>query len=171
MSYSPTSYKHLRKQNQPAWMTTAQWHSPLCSALNCWSRITSATHYPAHWTHTTLSHQDKKGSDVRLLLIDYNSAFNTTVPSGLVTELKDLGLMHVDPWLPDRWTPGCGLGPDSPLPPSSLTAGRTRVKEAYSLTPYNHISLWLYLIWLLVTSKLDWLTDWGVKSSVINNTL
>ncbi len=42
--------------------------------------------------HTILSHLDKRGSYVRLLFIDYSSAFNTIVPSRLITKLKDLGL-------------------------------------------------------------------------------
>ena len=46
----------------------------------------------AHTLHTTLSHLDKKGSYVRLLFIDYSSAFNTIVPSRLFIKLKDLEL-------------------------------------------------------------------------------
>ncbi len=46
----------------------------------------------AHILHTALSHLDKRGSYVRLLFIDYSSAFNTIVPSRLITKLKDLGL-------------------------------------------------------------------------------
>ena len=33
--------------------------------------------------HTALSHLDKRTTDVRILFIDYSSAFNTLVPSKL----------------------------------------------------------------------------------------
>ena len=43
--------------------------------------------------HATLSHLDTiAGGYVRLLFIDYSSAFNTVVPSRLATKLHDLGL-------------------------------------------------------------------------------
>ena len=43
--------------------------------------------------HTALSHLDKRGNNhVRRLLIDYSSAFNTIVPSKLITKLRTLGL-------------------------------------------------------------------------------
>ncbi len=57
----------------------------------------------AHNLHTTLSHLDKKGSYVRLLFVDYSSAFNTIVPSRLLTKLKDLGL---NTSIPDGQNPG-----------------------------------------------------------------
>ena len=42
--------------------------------------------------HTALSHLDKRNTYVRLLFIDYSSAFNTIVPSKLITKLRILGL-------------------------------------------------------------------------------
>jgi len=42
--------------------------------------------------HTTLSHLDKGNTYVRMLLIDYSSAFNTIVPAKLVLKLRSLGL-------------------------------------------------------------------------------
>jgi len=43
--------------------------------------------------HKTLSHVDTRmGNYVRVLFVDYSSAFNTIVPSRLVTKLWDLGL-------------------------------------------------------------------------------
>ncbi|KAI3359191.1 hypothetical protein L3Q82_002720 [Scortum barcoo] len=43
--------------------------------------------------HTALSHLDQRDTYVRMLFIDYSSAFNNTiVPSKLVTKLRDLGL-------------------------------------------------------------------------------
>jgi hypothetical protein len=38
--------------------------------------------------HTALSHLDKRNTYVRMLFIDYSSAFNTIVPSKLNNKLK-----------------------------------------------------------------------------------
>ncbi len=42
--------------------------------------------------HTALSHLENKNTYVRLLFVDYSSAFNTTVPATLVAKLQTLGL-------------------------------------------------------------------------------
>ena len=42
--------------------------------------------------HTALSHLDKRNTYVRMLFIDYSSAFNTIVPSKLIIKLEALGL-------------------------------------------------------------------------------
>ena len=42
--------------------------------------------------HTALSHLDKRNTYLRMLFIDDNSAFNTTVHSKLITKLRILGL-------------------------------------------------------------------------------
>lgn len=42
--------------------------------------------------HTALTHLDVKGTYVRLLFIDYSSAFNTINPNQLVNKLLDLGV-------------------------------------------------------------------------------
>ena len=42
--------------------------------------------------HTALSHQDKMNTFVRILFIDFSSAFNTIVPTKLITKLRTLGL-------------------------------------------------------------------------------
>ncbi|KAI4905268.1 hypothetical protein NFI96_004841 [Prochilodus magdalenae] len=42
--------------------------------------------------HTALSHLDKKNTYVRMLFVDYSSAFNTIVPSRFDITLRDLGL-------------------------------------------------------------------------------
>jgi hypothetical protein len=42
--------------------------------------------------HTALSHLGKRNTHVRMLFIDYSSAFNTIVPSKLITKLWTLGL-------------------------------------------------------------------------------
>jgi hypothetical protein len=41
---------------------------------------------------TALSHLGKRNTYVRILLIDYSSAFNTIVPSKLIKKLRTLGL-------------------------------------------------------------------------------
>jgi hypothetical protein len=42
--------------------------------------------------HTALSHLDKRNTYVRMLFIDYSSAFNIIVPSKLIAKLRTLGL-------------------------------------------------------------------------------
>jgi len=42
--------------------------------------------------HTALSHVDKGNTYVRMLLIDYSSAFHTIVPAKLILKLKSLAL-------------------------------------------------------------------------------
>ena len=42
--------------------------------------------------HTTLSHLESNKSYVRMLFIDYSSAFNTIIPLKLDTKLRSLGL-------------------------------------------------------------------------------
>ncbi|KAK1784717.1 hypothetical protein P4O66_003396 [Electrophorus voltai] len=47
----------------------------------------------AYLLHTTLTHLDKgRGNYVKMLFVDYISAFNTIIPSLLTTKLEDLGL-------------------------------------------------------------------------------
>ncbi|KAF7648942.1 hypothetical protein LDENG_00149750 [Lucifuga dentata] len=48
--------------------------------------------------HTTLSHLEHQGTYVRMLFIDHNSTFNTTVPSRKVTEMSDLCLSQPTCW-------------------------------------------------------------------------
>ena len=55
--------------------------------------------------HTPLSHLDKKNSYVRMLFIDYSSAFNTIVPMKLITKLRPLGLNNsICNWILDFLT-------------------------------------------------------------------
>jgi hypothetical protein len=58
--------------------------------------------------HATLSYLDKGNSYVRMLFIDYSTAFNTKVPSKLIA--KDHGTKHLplqlEPALPDWPTQG-----------------------------------------------------------------
>ncbi|KAK1802517.1 hypothetical protein P4O66_021800 [Electrophorus voltai] len=47
----------------------------------------------AHLLHTTLTYLDEgRGNYVKMLFVDYSSAFNTIIPSLLTTKLGDLGL-------------------------------------------------------------------------------
>ena len=52
--------------------------------------------------HTALSHLDKRSTYLRMLFIDYSSAFNTIVPSKLITKLRSLelntSLCNWKPW-------------------------------------------------------------------------
>ncbi|KAK1802114.1 hypothetical protein P4O66_004460 [Electrophorus voltai] len=51
----------------------------------------------AHLLHTTLTHLDKgRGNYVKMLYVDYSSAFNTLIPSRLTTKLEDPGLHPYD---------------------------------------------------------------------------
>jgi hypothetical protein len=57
--------------------------------------------------HTALSYLDKRNTFVRMLFIDYSSAFNTIVPSKLITKLRVLGLnTSLYNWILDFLT-GC----------------------------------------------------------------
>ena len=42
--------------------------------------------------HSALSHLDNNNTYVRILFIDFSSAFNTIIPSKLITKLSDLGI-------------------------------------------------------------------------------
>jgi hypothetical protein len=42
--------------------------------------------------HTALSHLDKRNTYMRMLFIDYSSAFNTIVSTKLITKQKTLGV-------------------------------------------------------------------------------
>ena len=46
----------------------------------------------AHVLHTALSHLEGSGTYVRMLFVDYSSAFNTIAPSRLDGKLRDLGV-------------------------------------------------------------------------------
>ncbi len=59
---------------------------------------------------TVLSHLENKNTYVRMLFVDYSSAFNTIVPATLVCEAPDSGTeqisVQLDPGLPDRQKSG-----------------------------------------------------------------
>ncbi|KAM4729063.1 uncharacterized protein FYW61_011840 [Anableps anableps] len=55
--------------------------------------------------HTTLTHVEQRGSYIRLLFLDFSSAFNTIILSRLVSKLGDLGLPHIICcWIMDYFT-------------------------------------------------------------------
>ncbi|XP_036420865.1 interferon-induced very large GTPase 1-like [Colossoma macropomum] len=55
--------------------------------------------------HTALTHLDRKNTYVRMLFIDYSSAFNTIIPAKLISKLTDLGLnSHLCNWILDFLT-------------------------------------------------------------------
>ena len=57
--------------------------------------------------HTALSNLDKRNTYVRMLFIDYSSAFNTILPTKLITKLRTLGLnISLCNWILDIMT-GC----------------------------------------------------------------
>ena len=59
--------------------------------------------------YTSLSQLDKRNTYMRMIFIDYSSAFNTIVPSKLMTMLRTMGLntsLERDPRLPDGPPPG-----------------------------------------------------------------
>ncbi len=56
-------------------------------------RSNRSTDYAIAFTlHTALSHLENKNTYVRMLFVDYSSAFNTIVPATLVAKLQTLGL-------------------------------------------------------------------------------
>ncbi|KAF7661471.1 hypothetical protein LDENG_00260640, partial [Lucifuga dentata] len=55
--------------------------------------------------HTALCHLEQQGSYVRMLFVDYSSAFNTIIPDILVVKLLDLGLPSLTcSWIKDFLT-------------------------------------------------------------------
>ncbi|TWW76323.1 putative RNA-directed DNA polymerase from transposon BS [Takifugu flavidus] len=55
--------------------------------------------------HSVLSHLDNKDTYARMLFIDFSSAFNTVIPSKLITKLRDLGTStSICNWLLDFLT-------------------------------------------------------------------
>ncbi len=74
-------------------------------------RSNCSTDYAIAFTlHTALSHLENNNTYVRMLFVDYSSAFNTIVPATLVAKLQSLGLSRslcsFDPGLPDKQKSG-----------------------------------------------------------------
>ncbi len=137
-----------------AWMTSVLllWLPSSVSALRSLSEITSALHYQHHSTHCSSPTANNRSTDdapctllfpiltrgthVRMLFVDYSSAFNTIVPSKLVVKLRALGLKNsLCSWILDfltgRWlVVRVGSNISSPL---TLNTGS--VFSAFSCTP------------------------------------
>lgn len=55
--------------------------------------------------HSALTHLDKKNTYMRMLFIDYSSAFNTIILAKCITKLKDVELnTHLCNWILDFLT-------------------------------------------------------------------
>ncbi len=99
--------------------------------------------------HTALSHLENKNTYVRMLFVDYSSAFNTIVPATLVAKLQTLGLKQIsvqlDPGLPDRQKSGGQNGQQhiiSPDPQHWCTAGLR--PQPHSCTTCTHTTVQLH---------------------------
>ncbi len=77
--------------------------------------------------HTALSHLENKNTYVRMLFVDYSSAFNTIVPATLVAKAPDSGTKQIsvllDPLLPDRLKSGGHYGQQNLISPGDLNTG------------------------------------------------
>eukprot|EP00061_Rhincodon_typus_P006994 g28216.t1 len=60
--------------------------------------------------HSSLEHLDIKDTHVKLLLVDYSSAFNTIIPSRLISTHCELGPLQLNPQLSD---PQASISEDS----------------------------------------------------------
>lgn len=92
--------------------------------------------------HTALTHLEQSNAYMRMLFIDFSSAFNTINPGKLVNKLLSLGLdYHLCSWIKDflsnRPQP-LDLETSSPLPSSSTLALPKAVFSAHSYTHSSH---------------------------------
>ncbi len=95
--------------------------------------------------HTALSHLENKNAYVRMLFLDYSSAFNTIVPATLVAKLQTLGLNRsLCSWILDfltgrsqwsEWATTLHL-----RWPSTLVLRRAAF-SAHSCTPCTHMAV------------------------------
>ncbi len=101
--------------------------------------------------HTALSHLENKNTYVRMLFVDYSSAFNTIVPCHTGWEAPDSGTeqisVQLDPGLPDRQKSGGQNGQQHPhLPWSSTLVPRRAASSAHSCTPCTHTTVQLHTL-------------------------
>ncbi len=91
--------------------------------------------------HTALSHLENKNTYVRMLFVDYSSAFNTIVPATLVAKLQTLGLNRsLFSWILDFLTGRSqvvrmGNNTSSPLILNTVAS------SAHSCTPCTHTTV------------------------------
>ncbi len=69
--------------------------------------------------HFSLSHLEDMDTYIRMIFIDYSSAFNTVIPCKLIHNMFALGLLHPTlgsktSWLADRSLSGLQIGPQTP---------------------------------------------------------
>ncbi len=95
--------------------------------------------------HTALSHLENKNTYVRMLFVDYSSAFNTIVPATLVAKLQTLGLNRSlcsgswTSWQAEvRWSEWATT---HHLPWSSTLVHRRVASSAQSCTPCTHTTV------------------------------
>jgi len=93
--------------------------------------------------HSALSHLEHQGSYVRMLFIDYSSAFNTVIPGRLVSKLSDLGFSpNICQWIKDFLTNHPQTVRIGPHFSSTLTLS-TGSPQGYVLSPMFY-SLYTY---------------------------
>ncbi len=92
--------------------------------------------------HTALSHLENKNTYVRMLFVDYSSAFNTIVPATLVAKLQTLGLNRsLCSWILDFLTGRSQvvrMGNTHHLPWSSTLVHCRAASSVHSCTPCTH---------------------------------
>ncbi len=98
--------------------------------------------------HTALSHLENKNTYVRMLFVDYSSAFNTIVPATLVAKLQTLGLNRsLCSWILAFWQAEVRWSEWATthhLPWSSTLVHRRVASSAHSCTPCTHTTVQLH---------------------------
>ncbi len=136
--------------------------------------------------HSSLTHIDSKnGNYVRLLFIDYSSAFNTIVPIKLAVKLTDLGLnsllcdwiqdfltgrpqvvkngpVHLQLHYPEHRSPS-GLCPESP----ALLSLHPRLRVLSQLHFYCQICWWYCGSGSHFQQWWDRILGWGIETYIM----
>lgn len=97
--------------------------------------------------HSVLSHLDKKNTYARMLFFEFSSAFNTVIPSKLITKLGDPGI-HIFPLQLDFWPTDLsmsGWATTAPPPSLSTLVHDRAVCWARSSTPSSPMTACLYM--------------------------
>ncbi len=99
--------------------------------------------------HTALSHLENKNTYVRMLFVDYSSAFNTYSACHTGCEAPDSRTeqisVQLDPGLPDRQKSGGQNGQQHIIPPDPQHWCTCRVaSSAHSCTPCTHTTVQLH---------------------------
>ncbi len=95
--------------------------------------------------HTALSHLENKNAYVRMLFVDYSSAFNTIVPATLVAKLQNLGLNRsLCSWILDFLTGRSQvvrMGNNTSSPLTSTLVLHRAAFSAHSCTPCTDMTV------------------------------